>query len=444
MNYYEELGISADANDEEIRRAHRRLTRLLHPDQQMDEAMRRLAETQMRRLNGIIEVLTDSEHRRLYDQQIKQRVPHTPLGHVAQHSLLPLRRHGFEFARAWHALPWWIWTTVGALVLTSAAVWFYADNLGSSFGNRAMAYNPSRTTVRDTTDATSSQAEHQRDNPFEALTSRLRKAFQAQLQAGAEDLRRQELQASRMLPAGPVGNKGAFPYNADSASPVHAEKDAGPEPEPQVTKDTRSVAKSTARTGVAPARMANTAPGVPAALNRLAMTKEFRNPAPGVPAVVAVSAPKLPMASAGSETIAKVLPSAVQPPPATGAIPGPRDAIEGDWIYAPNEPEKRKAGLYPPDFIRLSIFRSEGHLRGEYTARYEITDNRALSPDVSFSLAQSRPNDARRFVWESDNGSKGTFRIKSVSEATIRVEWQTTVASSTPGLTSGVAVLVRK
>ena len=50
MDYYEELAISPSATLDEIHRAHRRLSKLLHPDQQTDHNMKLLAETQMRRL----------------------------------------------------------------------------------------------------------------------------------------------------------------------------------------------------------------------------------------------------------------------------------------------------------------------------------------------------------------------------------------------------------
>ncbi len=67
MNYYEELGVARDAPVEEIHLAYKNLVRLLHPDQQADEGLRRVAEQQMRRVNAIREVLTDPARRRLYD-----------------------------------------------------------------------------------------------------------------------------------------------------------------------------------------------------------------------------------------------------------------------------------------------------------------------------------------------------------------------------------------
>src|SRR2546430_2954203 len=116
MNYYEELGIKPDAEEEEIRKAHRRLVRLMHPDQHRDPAMKQLAETQMRRLNSIVSTLLDEERRQEYDQQLRASLTARP---------------GVQ--TAWRKVPWWIASTVGAVVLTVGAVWFWADHLGSSF-----------------------------------------------------------------------------------------------------------------------------------------------------------------------------------------------------------------------------------------------------------------------------------------------------------------------
>jgi hypothetical protein len=67
MNYYEELGVDRSASAEQIRQAYRNLAKLLHPDQCNDGALRALAETQMRRLNQILEVLSDPQERLAYD-----------------------------------------------------------------------------------------------------------------------------------------------------------------------------------------------------------------------------------------------------------------------------------------------------------------------------------------------------------------------------------------
>ena len=71
MNYYEELGLAAGAAPEEIHQAYRNLSRLLHPDQQSDEGLRRLAEIQMKRLNAIHKVLSDAAERRKYDMAVR-------------------------------------------------------------------------------------------------------------------------------------------------------------------------------------------------------------------------------------------------------------------------------------------------------------------------------------------------------------------------------------
>jgi hypothetical protein len=74
MTYYEELGLGPDATVEQIRQAYRNLVRLLHPDQQADETLRRLAENQMKRLNSVHKTLTDPSLRRQYDASLSPEV----------------------------------------------------------------------------------------------------------------------------------------------------------------------------------------------------------------------------------------------------------------------------------------------------------------------------------------------------------------------------------
>ena len=56
MNYYEELGLSESSSVEEIHQAYKSLVRLLHPDRQREEQLRKIAELQLIRLNQILEV----------------------------------------------------------------------------------------------------------------------------------------------------------------------------------------------------------------------------------------------------------------------------------------------------------------------------------------------------------------------------------------------------
>jgi curved DNA-binding protein CbpA len=67
MTYYEELGVTPKATQEEIRRAFRNASRLLHPDLQQDPGLRQLAEMQMRRLNEVVDTLCDEGRRAEYD-----------------------------------------------------------------------------------------------------------------------------------------------------------------------------------------------------------------------------------------------------------------------------------------------------------------------------------------------------------------------------------------
>ena len=63
-DYYDTLGIQRDADEQDVRRAFRRLARKYHPDLNKDDAD---AEAKFKEVNEAYEVLSDADSRRKYD-----------------------------------------------------------------------------------------------------------------------------------------------------------------------------------------------------------------------------------------------------------------------------------------------------------------------------------------------------------------------------------------
>ena len=132
MNYYEELGLAPDAADEDIRRAHRTLSKVLHPDRQTDPAARDAAELQMRRLNAMVDTLLDRQLRREYDISLRAEPPAVVFEGSSERRVVPRRRPVFG------PLTSLLLTIFAGLVLTGAAAWFLGGDLlhFESSGNR--------------------------------------------------------------------------------------------------------------------------------------------------------------------------------------------------------------------------------------------------------------------------------------------------------------------
>ena len=322
MDYYEELGLSPSATDEDIHKAFRTMSRVLHPDLQNDPAMRDAAALQMRRLNAIMDVLLDPKRRHEYNRTLRA----ASIGPIAVSGPGAPDPRGRKESR----LPDWLrtpatkvaLTLIAGVLLTLGVVWFEAGDLihFQSSSQRAATVEPAPAPApqeaQPAPPAAPPVAPHQTVQTLPA--GEIRRSIPPAAQAAHRD--------AQGVPASVVAG------NAAPAAPPGPVREAGAEP------------KGEPATG----RSQEIAPAPPA---------------PGAP---------LPAVS-----ISNSAPSGEQP-----AAPG----LVGLWVYAPEgRGAQRTSTLYAPEFIQLRIHAQGDKLYGEYSARYFVSD-RPISSDVSFTF----------------------------------------------------------
>ncbi len=72
MNYYDILGVSRNADTEEITAAFKKLVRDLHPDRYNTEEEKKEAEKKFKEITRAFNILKDPEKRREYDKQLQK------------------------------------------------------------------------------------------------------------------------------------------------------------------------------------------------------------------------------------------------------------------------------------------------------------------------------------------------------------------------------------
>jgi DnaJ domain len=120
MNYYEELGVGRSASIAEIRQAYKALVRVLHPDQQQEENLRRLSELQLLRLNHMLQMLTDPVQRRQYDLSLDRLLPFRTPGPPQKLSLSEFRGIRLRL----NLKPGvFVWLLIGAIAIGTGLFW---------------------------------------------------------------------------------------------------------------------------------------------------------------------------------------------------------------------------------------------------------------------------------------------------------------------------------
>jgi len=211
MNYYEELGLTPSASVGEIRQAYKSLARLLHPDQQAEEALKHLAECQMKRLNAIYAVLGDPVQRSNYDRGLRaasENLLEEPAAAGAVRRPAWDLRRLFRFSSSDWRFALWL---LGISVVAGGIFWYVTADTGRG----APAY-PKSTAAKDQARAGVSRAAGVSPEVAAPLAQQLAQLHRRLEVLEAErDAARAQLRSSRMAISDPAGR----PAREQTSSP---------------------------------------------------------------------------------------------------------------------------------------------------------------------------------------------------------------------------------
>ena len=387
MNHYEELGVSPSATTVEIRQAYKSLVRVLHPDQQQDENLRRLSALQLRRLNDLFQILSDPEQRRAYDLSLQRYLP------VVRHNGTPETEAPKEVAwsdigrvRLRLRIPpgVMVWLLIGTIALGSAIVW-----LRSPAPPEAWSLARERSQALDSTGVKTAPEE----------------GHSAISDASAR-------------PDDPVND----PRKKSEAQSAPVPREDVPAPERKYDPRKQEGKTRTAGPAADPAFIGAA---------QAAISKS------GQPANTQETGPR----AAVVETAAAVPPNIAETPDPPAILKPVSTSISGKWLYVPTSEDGKKT-LYAPEYIELRINNRAGQVRGRYYGKYRVSD-RAISSEINFQFEGRQGDTVSVLPWAGNNGSKGELRLKRLSAESLEVNWITTTFGQSNTLASGTAVLYR-
>ena len=397
MNHYEELGIASDAPAEEIRQAYKTLVRLLHPDGQTDERLKTMAERQMQRLNGMLEILLDPRRRREYDEGIRgPRTAVVPWRRESPGAMEPSAEPVVSRWTEWVqlAVRYWIWVLVGTTCVGTAAVWW------AMAPERSVTRQLSRK-VSITQRSPSGRARAVATRPLSPKRS-VRRSHRAMAP---------ERSATEVLPAAA----------AQVPAPVV------PEAAPLEKRKGKGAGRAREK-----AHEAQDAPLPAAEAATVAQGEGAASSGPAISAGVELRAPVVPEQA----TEAAWAEPSTKPNPKTEEW-----RFAGNWLYVP-QAEGAAGTAYPAEYVELLLTEENGDLVGRYRAKHKVSD-KAVPGEVDLRIRGAAPSGRKgRAEWTSGSGAKGVMEMTLRRPGLMNVAWWTTEFGRREELTSGSAVLV--